>query len=100
MLHEKIQELEIELEDSNTDREKEVLVNQIDTLNCVLDHLFNVKPGSDKIRNIKMAETNNNYQKANRRKQLIKFQDTEDDQHRMEKLAHIQSPFVLDYVPF
>ena len=87
MLHEKIQELEIELEDSNTDREKEVLVNQIDTLKCVLDHLFNLKPGSDEIRNIKMAETNNNYQKANRRKQLIKFQDTEDDQHRMEKLV-------------
>ena len=46
-----------------------------------------MKPGSDEIRNIKMAETNNNYQKANRRKQLIKFQDTEDDQHRMEKLV-------------
>ena len=56
MLHEKIQELEIELEDSNTAREKEVLVNEIDTLNCVLDHLFNVKPGSDEIRTIEMQK--------------------------------------------
>ena len=70
MLYDKIQELEIELEDSTIAREKEILVNQTDTLTCVLDHLFNVKPGSDEIRNIKMAETNNNYQKANRRKQL------------------------------
>ena len=38
-----------------------------------------MKPGSDEIRNIKMAETNNNYQKANRRKQLIKIQDTENE---------------------
>jgi hypothetical protein len=68
MLHDKIQELEIELEDSSTAREKEILVNQTDTLNCVLDHLFNLKPGSDEIRTIKMAKTNNNYQKANRRK--------------------------------
>ena len=45
MLHEKIQELEIELEDSNTAREKEVLRNEIDTLRCVLGHLFNLKPG-------------------------------------------------------
>ena len=33
----KFKSLEIELEDSNTDREKVVLVNQIDTLKCVLD---------------------------------------------------------------
>ena len=45
MLHDKIHELEIELEDSNTIREKEVIVNEIDTLKCVLDHLFNLKYG-------------------------------------------------------
>ena len=52
MLHDKIQELEIELEDSNTDREKKVLINQIDTLKCVLEHLFNLKPGGDETRTI------------------------------------------------
>ena len=54
MLHEKIQELEIELEDSNTAREKEVLVNEIDTLRCVLGHLFNLKPDDDEIRAIEL----------------------------------------------
>ena len=43
MLDEKIQELEIE--DSNTDREEEVLVKEIGTLKCVLSHLFNLKSG-------------------------------------------------------
>lgn len=57
MLHDKIQELEIELENSNTDRENEVIVNQIDTLKCVLDQLFNLKPGSDEIRTMEMSET-------------------------------------------
>jgi hypothetical protein len=54
MLHDKIQELEIELEDSNIAREKQVLLNEIDTLNCVLGHLFKLKP--DEISDIKIAE--------------------------------------------
>ncbi|MGB8085950.1 MAG: hypothetical protein WCF07_06645, partial [Nitrososphaeraceae archaeon] len=71
---------EIELEDSNTAREKEVLVNEIDTLRCVLGHLLNLKPGGDVTRAIEIAEANNNHQQANRlRKQLIKIQDTEDE---------------------
>ena len=55
MLHDKIQELDIELEDSNTDREKEVIVNRIDTLECVLDHLFNLKYG-EKVPAIEITE--------------------------------------------
>lgn len=43
MLHDKIQELDIELEDSITASEKEVLTNRIDNLKCVLGHLFNLK---------------------------------------------------------
>ena len=62
MLHEKIQELEIELEGSNTDREKEVVVNEIQTLKCVLGHLFNLKSGGDKARAIEIAEANINFQ--------------------------------------
>jgi hypothetical protein len=80
ILHEKIQELEIELEDSNTAREKEVLVNEIDTLKCVLGHLFNLKPGCDETRDLGTPEASNNYQQVNRRrKQLIKFQDIESE---------------------
>lgn len=47
MLHDKIQELEIELEDSNSPREREVLANEVDTRKCVLDHLFKLKPGAE-----------------------------------------------------
>jgi hypothetical protein len=79
MLDDKIQELEVELDDSNIDREKEVVINQIDTLKCVLDHLFNLKYG-ERVRAIEIAEANHNYQQANRlRKQLNKFQDLESE---------------------
>jgi hypothetical protein len=47
MIYDKIQELEIELEDSNSDREKEIIVNQINTLKCVLDHLLNLRHTKD-----------------------------------------------------
>ena len=60
--------------------EKEVLVNEIDTLECILGHLFNLKPGGDGTRVIGIAEANNNYQQANRlRKQLIKIQGLEEE---------------------
>jgi hypothetical protein len=60
MLHDKIQELEIELEDSNSDREKEIIVNQINTLKCVLDQLFNLKYG-EKVRAVAITEANDNF---------------------------------------
>ena len=59
MLYDKIQELKIELGDSNTAWEKEVLVNEIDTLQCVLGHLFNLKSGGDDTQAIEIAEANN-----------------------------------------
>lgn len=52
MMHDKIQELEIELENSNTVREKEVLRNEISTLQCVLGHMSNLKPRSDDVLSI------------------------------------------------
>jgi hypothetical protein len=61
MLHEKIQELEVELEDSITTREKEVIINEIDTLGCVLGHLFDLKSGGDDTQAIETSETNNNF---------------------------------------
>ncbi|MGH9923824.1 MAG: hypothetical protein ACRD5B_00455 [Nitrososphaeraceae archaeon] len=78
MLYEKVQELEIELDDSNTDREKEILLNEIDTLKCVLGHLFNLKPCGNKTQAIEIAKANNHYKQAiHLRKQLIKIQDVE-----------------------
>jgi hypothetical protein len=80
MLYEKVQELEIELDDSNTDREKEILLNEIDTLKCVLGHLFNLKPCGNKTQAIEIAKANNHYKQAiHLRKQLIKIQDVESE---------------------
>jgi hypothetical protein len=80
MLHDKIQELEIELGESNTAREKEVLVNEIDTLKCVLGHLFSLKAGGNETRARGIPGANDNNQRAVRlRKQLIKFQDLESE---------------------
>jgi len=73
MLDDKIQELQIELEDSNIDREKEVVVNEIQTIKCVLGHLFNLKYG-EKARATELVKANNNCWQANR---LIKVQDAE-----------------------
>ena len=80
MLYDNIQVLEIELVDSNTDREKEVIVNQIDTLKCVSAHLFNLKSGSDETRAIKIAEANNDpHQTKRARSHVIKIQDWESE---------------------
>jgi hypothetical protein len=77
MLDDKLQDLEIELEDSNSDREKEIIVNQIDTLKCVLDHLFNLKH-SEKVRAVDITETNDNTPQGKRlRKKLVMIHDVE-----------------------
>ncbi|MGA7369414.1 MAG: hypothetical protein WBX01_09805 [Nitrososphaeraceae archaeon] len=47
MVHDKIQELQTELKDSDIPREKEILVNEIETLECVLGHLDNLKANVD-----------------------------------------------------
>ena len=61
MLNEKIHELEIELEDSITVREKEVLINEINTLGCVLGHLFDLKSRGDETQARELSMTSNNF---------------------------------------
>ena len=48
MLHEKIQELEIELEESNSPRESNIIINEIETLKSVLYSLSDLKYGNKK----------------------------------------------------
>lgn len=55
MLHEKIRELKIELEDSTTAREKEVPV------------LLNLESGGYETQAVKIAEANNNFQNIDKR---------------------------------
>ena len=72
-LQNRIQELNLRLKDCNNLRESDILINELDTLESILGRLSDLKYG-DKARAIEIAESNNNYQQANRlRKQLIKF---------------------------
>jgi hypothetical protein len=69
-LQNRIQELNLKLKDCNNLRESDILINEIDTLESILGRLSDLKYG-DKARAIEIAESNNNYQQANRlRKQL------------------------------
>jgi hypothetical protein len=69
-LQNRIQELNLKLKDCNNLRESDILINELDTLESILGRLSDLKYG-DKARAIEIAESNNNYQQANRlRKQL------------------------------
>jgi hypothetical protein len=60
MLYEKIQELEIELEESNSPRESVIIINEIKTLKSVLYSLSDLKYGNKKpIIEITKADTLN-----------------------------------------
>jgi hypothetical protein len=62
MLHEKIQELEIELEESNSPRESDIIIKEIETLKSVLYSLFDLKYGNKKpIIEIAEADTLNRF---------------------------------------
>lgn len=62
MLHEKIQELEIELEESCIPRESDIMINEIETLKSVLYILSDLKYGNKKpIIEIVEADTPNHF---------------------------------------
>jgi len=62
MLHEKIQELEIELEESNSLIESDIIINEIETLKSVLYSLSDLKYGNKKpIIEIAEADTLNHF---------------------------------------
>jgi hypothetical protein len=62
MLHEKIQELEIELEESCSPRESDIMINEIETLKSVLYSLSDLKYGNKKpIIEIAEADTLNHF---------------------------------------
>jgi transcriptional regulator of heat shock response len=79
ILHNRIEELNLKLKESNNLRESDILINEIDTLESVLGHLADLKYG-DKARAIEIAEANNDFRQSIRlRKQLNKIQDLEDE---------------------
>jgi hypothetical protein len=46
ILKERIEKLNMKLKNSNNLRERDILTNEIDTLDCVLSHLSNLKYGN------------------------------------------------------
>jgi hypothetical protein len=78
-LQERVQELELKLKDCNSLCASNILINEIDTLESILGRLIDLKYGAE-TRAIEVANANNDFKQANRlRKQLVKFQDTEDE---------------------
>ena len=76
-LQERVQELNLKLEDCNNLHESDILINEIDTLDSILGRLSDLKYGAE-TRAIEVANANNDFKQANRlRKQLVKFQDIE-----------------------
>ena len=59
-LQERVPELNMKLKDSDTLRESDILINEIDTLECVLGHLSDLKYG-DMTMAIEIAEANNKF---------------------------------------
>jgi hypothetical protein len=73
----RIQELNMKLKDSDTPRESDILINEIDTLECVLGHLSDLKYG-DMTMAIEIAEASRNFNQAKQlREELCNIHDTE-----------------------
>jgi flagellar hook-basal body complex protein FliE len=63
ILKARIEELNVKLKNSKNLREPDILINETDTLECVLGHLANLKYG-DKARAIEIEEANKNLKQA------------------------------------
>jgi hypothetical protein len=78
-LQNRIQELNFKLKESNSLRESDVLINEIDTLESILGRLADLKYGN-RVRDMEIAEVNHDFRRAIRlRKQINKIQDLESE---------------------
>jgi hypothetical protein len=78
-LQERIQELKLKLKDCDDLRESDILINEWDTIGSTLGRLMDLKYG-EKARAIEIAESNQDFKRANQtRKQFAKIYTTEDE---------------------
>jgi hypothetical protein len=76
MVQERVEELNIELKNSNNLRESNFLINEIEMIESILGRLSDLKYGAE-TQAIEFANANNDFKQANRlRKELIKIHDT------------------------
>jgi hypothetical protein len=79
ILHSRIQELNLKLNDSNNLGKSDILINEIDALESILGRMADLKYGN-RVRDMELAEVNHDFRRAIQlRKQIIKIQDTEDE---------------------
>ena len=79
ILQSRVQELNLNLKDSNNLRESDVLINEIDTLESILGRLADLKYGN-RVRAMEIAEANRDFRRAIQlRKQINKIQDAESE---------------------
>jgi hypothetical protein len=79
ILRNRVQELNLKLKDSNSPRESDVLINEIDTLESILGRLADLKYGN-RVRAMEIAEANHDFRRAIQlRKQINKIQDVESE---------------------
>jgi hypothetical protein len=96
IIKERIQELNLEPKSSNNLKESDILINEIDTLECVLGHLSDLKYG-DKTRAIEIAETNKNFEQAKYlRDELSKIRDIESEINTLIQKRNPYSASLLD----
>jgi hypothetical protein len=96
IIKERIQELNLEPKSSNNLKESDILINEIDTLECVLGHLSDLKYG-DKTRAIEIAETNKNFEQAKYlRDELRKIHDIESEINTLIQKRNPYSASLLD----
>ena len=78
-LQSRIQELNFKLKESNSLRESDFLINEIDTLESILGRLADLKYGN-RVRDMEIAEVNHDFRWAIQlRKQINKIQDLEEE---------------------
>ena len=78
-LQSRIQELNFKLKESNSLRESDFLINEIDTLESILGRLADLKYGN-RVRDMEIAEVNHDFRRAIQlRKQINKIQDLEEE---------------------
>ena len=78
-LQSRIQEVNFKLKESNSLRESDFLINEIDTLESILGRLADLKYGN-RVRDMEIAEVNHDFRRAIQlRKQINKIQDLEEE---------------------
>lgn len=71
-LQERVEELKLELKESNNLRETDILMNEIDTLESILGRLSDLKYGAE-TRAIEVANANHDFKQANRLRKKLMF---------------------------